>query len=76
MTAMKIGIVTGGGIVTSATQEQNREARLGGIGGQVAHTGTSVESVPLAEAIGQLRTMPLEGGVIYAARALGISLGD
>jgi 6-phosphofructokinase 1 len=120
----------GGDFVTSAAQEQNREARLGGIGAQVAaeverrtaketrvvvlghlqrggsptnmdrtictlfgakavdliaagqfgrmvsHTGTSVESVPLAEAIGQLRTVPLDGGDIHAARCLGISMGD
>jgi 6-phosphofructokinase 1 len=120
----------GGEFVTSGAQEQNREARLGGIGAQVAaeverrtgketrvvvlghlqrggsptnldrtictlfgakaveliaagkfgrmvaHTGTSVESVPLLEAIGQLRTVPLEGGDIQAARSLGISMGD
>jgi 6-phosphofructokinase 1 len=120
----------GGDFVTCGVQQQNREARLGGIGavvaeeiekrtgketrvvvlghlqrggsptnmdralctlfgakaveliadgrfGQmVAHTGTSVEAVPLAEAIGHLRTVPLNGGYVYAARALGISLGD
>jgi len=42
----------------------------------VAHTGKSVESVMLTEAIGQLRTVPLEGGFVETARALGISLGD
>jgi len=120
----------GGDFVTSGAQEQNREARLGGIAAQVAaeverrtgketrivvlghlqrggtptnmdrtictlfgakavdliaagnfgrmvaHTGSSVESVPLAEAVGQLRTVPLEGGVVHAARCLGISMGD
>jgi 6-phosphofructokinase 1 len=120
----------GGDFVTSGAQEQNREARLGGIGAQVAaeverrtgketrvvvlghlqrggsptnmdrtictlfgaravdlvaagkfgemvaHTGTSVESVPLADAIGQLRTVPLEGAIVRAARSLGISMGD
>jgi 6-phosphofructokinase 1 len=120
----------GGGFVTSGAQEENREARLGGIGAVVAaevarrtgketrvvvlghlqrggspttmdrtictlfgakavdliaegkfgqmaaHTGTSVESVPLAEAIGHLRTVPPKGGVIDAARSLGISMGD
>ena len=119
----------GGGFVTSGAQEQNREARLGGIGAQVAaeverrtgkesrvvvlghlqrggsptnmdrsictlfgakavdliaedqfgrmvsHSGKEVESVPLAEAIGQLRTVPLQGGFIHAATALGISMG-
>jgi phosphofructokinase-like protein len=48
----------------------------GKFGQMVAHTGTSVESVPLAEAIGHLRTVPLDGGYVHAARALGISLGD
>ncbi len=120
----------GSDFVTCGAQQQNREARLGGIGavvaqeieqrtgketrvvvlghlqrggsptnmdralctlfgakaveliaqkqfGQmVAHTGKSVESVPLAEAIGQLRTVPLDGGYVHAARALGISMGD
>lgn len=45
-------------------------------GQMVAHTGQSVESVPLAKAIGQLRTVPLDGGYVHCARALGISLGD
>jgi len=120
----------GGDFVTSGAQQENREARLGGIGAvvaeeiekrtgketrvvvlghlqrggsptnmdralctlfgakaveliaegrfgrMVAHTGTRVESVPLSEAIGQLRTVPLDGGFVHAARALGISLGD
>lgn len=116
--------------VTSSTQEQNREARLGGVGAliadeignrtgketrvvvlghlqrggsptnmdrvlctmfgakavemiaakqfgrMVAHTGTTVDSVPLTEAIGQLRSVPLDSAYIITARALGISLGD
>lgn len=120
----------GGDFITAGTQQQHREARLGGIGAvvaeeierrtgketrvvvlghlqrggsptnmdralctlfgakaveliaqkrfgeMVAHTGKSVESVPLAEAIGQLRTVPLDGGYVHCARALGMSLGD
>ena len=120
----------GGSFVTSGGQEENREARLGGIGAvvaaeiekrtgketramvlghlqrggsptfmdrvlctlfgakavelitegrfgrMVAHNGKFVDSVPLAEAIGQLRTVPLDEGFIHAARALGIRLGD
>jgi 6-phosphofructokinase 1 len=116
--------------VTSAEQSQNREARLGGIGAQVAQeiqkrtsketrcvvlghlqrgggptnmdralctifgakaveliadkqfgrmvsfSGTQVTSVPLAEATGKLRTVPLDGGFVTAARSLGICLGD
>jgi 6-phosphofructokinase 1 len=48
----------------------------GRFGRMVAHNGKFVDSVPLAKAIGELRTVPLEGGFVTAARALGISLGD
>ena len=120
----------GGDFVTSGGQQQNREARLGGIGSVVAaeiekrtgketrtmvlghlqrggsptymdrvlctlfgakavelitegrfgrmvvHTGKTVDSVPLTEAISRLRTVPLTGGFVETTRALGISLGD
>jgi ATP-dependent phosphofructokinase / diphosphate-dependent phosphofructokinase len=120
----------GGDFVTSGEQQQNREARLGGVGAvvaaevekrtgketrvvvlghlqrggsptnmdralctlfgakavelvadrifgmMVAHTGTSVEGVPLKKAIGQLRTVPLDSVFVNTARALGICLGD
>lgn len=45
-------------------------------GRMVAHTGVTVSSVPLVDAIGQLRTVPLDSAFISTARALGISLGD
>jgi phosphofructokinase-like protein len=48
----------------------------GQFGRMVAHTGKAVESVTLAEAVGQLRTVPLDSGFVQTARALGISLGD
>jgi 6-phosphofructokinase 1 len=48
----------------------------GRFGEMVTHTGTSVESVPLSEAVSRLRTVPPEGAFVQAARALGISLGD
>jgi phosphofructokinase-like protein len=121
---------SGAGFVTSADQPQNREARLGGIGAQVAeeigrrtgketrsvvlghlqrgggptnmdralctifgakaveliaerkfgqmvsYTGSGIASVPLSEATGKLRTVPLDGGFVSAARSLGICLGD
>ena len=120
----------GGEFVTSADQPTDREARLGGIGTQVAaeierrtgketramvlghlqrgggptnfdralctlfgttaveliadgqfgrmvtYTGPSIESVPIAEAVGQLRRVALDGAFVRGARALGISLGD
>lgn len=48
----------------------------GRYGRMVAHNGKYVDSVPLSEAIGRLRTVPLDEGFVRAARALGISLGD
>lgn len=48
----------------------------GRFGEMVAHTGVSVESVPLSEAVCRLRTVPPDGAFVQAARALGICLGD
>ena len=48
----------------------------GRFGRMVAHNGKFVTSVPLAEAIGQLRTVPLDEGFVRATRSLGICLGD
>ena len=116
--------------VTSADQTDNREARLGGVGAQVAaeiqkrtwketrsvvlgylqrgggpsnmdralctafgakavdliaekqfghmvaFTAGQITSVPLSEATSQLRTVPLNGGFVAAARSMGICLGD
>lgn len=33
-------------------------------------------AVKLTEAIGRLRTVPLDGDIVQTARALGISFGD
>lgn len=120
----------GGDFVTSTNQPQNREARLGGMGAQVAEeiqkrsgketrcvvlghlqrggsptnmdralctaygakaveliaeqkfghmasfSGSAITSVPLSAATGQLRTVPLDGGFVMAARSMGICLGD
>ncbi|MCO6455383.1 MAG: ATP-dependent 6-phosphofructokinase [Pirellulaceae bacterium] len=120
----------GADFVTSTHQPQNREARLGGIGAQVAEqiqertgqetrvvvlghlqrgggptnmdralctifgtkaveliaqqrfgemvafTGSQVASVPILDAVGRLRTVPLDGGFVMSARSLGICLGD
>jgi len=48
----------------------------GRFGRMVAHNGKFVDSVPLAEATGQLRTVPLDEGFVRATRSLRISLGD
>jgi len=45
-------------------------------GRMVSFTGSDVVDVPIAEAVGALRTVPLDGGFINTARALGIALGD
>ena len=120
----------GGGFVTSGDQPADREARLGGVGAQVAaelerrtgkearamvlghlqrgggptnfdralctlfgvsafdlaasgqfgrmvtFTGAQISSVPIADAVGQLRRVPLDGGFVAGARALGVCLGD
>ena len=120
----------GGEFVTSANQPADREARLGGIGAQVAaeierrtgketrsmvlghlqrggpptnfdralctlfgttavdliadgrfgrmvtYTGATLDSVPIAEAVGQLKRVPPDGAFVRGARALGIALGD
>jgi 6-phosphofructokinase 1 len=119
-----------GQFVTSATQEANREARLGGIGAMVAvnverltgketrtcvlghlqrggaptpfdrtlcsifgaHAveliaggefgkmvawqGDRIGSIEIREAVGRLKTVPPDGGLVRTARALGISMGD
>jgi phosphofructokinase-like protein len=48
----------------------------GKLGHMVTFTGAQIASVPLAEATGKLRTVPLDGGFVRTARALGICLGD
>lgn len=119
-----------GGFVTSASQEANREARLGGIGNvvaeeignrsgkecrccvlghlqrggtpttfdrvlcsmfgamavelvangefgkMVAFTNSRIGAVNIADAVGKLKTVPLDGVMARTARALGICLGD
>lgn len=45
-------------------------------GHMVAYQGSVVTSVPIAEAVGRLKTVPCDAGFIRTARALGISFGD
>jgi 6-phosphofructokinase 1 len=119
-----------GGFVSAGAQEENREARLGGIGAvvaeevgkrsgkesrccvlghlqrggspttfdralctmfgavavelvaagdfgkMVAYTGQNVGPIPLRQAVGRLKTVTPDGGLLRTARALGIGLGD
>jgi 6-phosphofructokinase 1 len=45
-------------------------------GRMVCFTGATIDSVPIADAVGRLRRVPADGAFVRAARALGISLGD
>jgi ATP-dependent phosphofructokinase / diphosphate-dependent phosphofructokinase len=45
-------------------------------GRMVSFSGSQITSVPIADATGQLRTVPLNGGFVTAARSMGICLGD
>jgi 6-phosphofructokinase 1 len=42
----------------------------------VAHDPTTIRPVPLAEAVKNIRTVPLDSDTVQTARDLGISLGD
>jgi 6-phosphofructokinase 1 len=48
----------------------------GDFGKMVAFTGQQVGAVELAKAVGGLKTVPPDGGLVRTARALGICLGD
>jgi phosphofructokinase-like protein len=48
----------------------------GKFGTMVSFSGSSITSVSLADATGQLRTVPLDGGFVSSARSLGVSFGD
>jgi len=48
----------------------------GDFGKMVAFTGQQVGAVEISVAVGGLKTVPLDGGLLRTARALGISLGD
>jgi ATP-dependent phosphofructokinase / diphosphate-dependent phosphofructokinase len=48
----------------------------GKFGQMVAFTGSKVVDVPILEATGRLRTVPLDGGFVTAARSMGVCLGD
>ena len=45
-------------------------------GQMVAHRPPDTLGIPIADAIGKLRTVPLDGDIVRTARALGICLGD
>lgn len=48
----------------------------GKFGHMVAYQGSQMGAIPIAEAVGRLKTVPPTGGFIRTARALGVCLGD
>jgi 6-phosphofructokinase 1 len=48
----------------------------GRLGRLVVYTGHGVDSVPLADAVDSLRTVPPDGALVRAAREMGVSFGD
>jgi 6-phosphofructokinase 1 len=48
----------------------------GAFGSMVALTSTGIEPVPLIQAIGKIRTVPVDGEMVRIARALGTSFGN
>jgi 6-phosphofructokinase 1 len=53
-----------------------RLAARGEFGRMVCLQGADIASVPIAEAIGKLKTVPPHGELVQTARDLGISFGD
>jgi 6-phosphofructokinase 1 len=48
----------------------------GEFGEMVAYFGSHVGHVKIAEAVGRLKTVPIDSGFVRTARALGVCLGD
>jgi ATP-dependent phosphofructokinase / diphosphate-dependent phosphofructokinase len=48
----------------------------GAFGCLVIYTGRGIETVPLAAAVGRIRTVPPDGMMIQAARAMDVCFGD
>jgi phosphofructokinase-like protein len=48
----------------------------GNFGSMVALQGKSVRSVPLGDAVNDIKRVPVDGEVVRTARRLGVSLGD
>lgn len=63
-------------LCTSFGAEAVELVARGEFGRMVSFLGTHVGSVTLLEAVAQLKTVPVAGGLIGTARALGVCLGD
>jgi phosphofructokinase-like protein len=50
--------------------------RKGKFGEMVCLRGTEIESIPISEAVSQLKLVPLDGDLIATARSVGTTFGD
>jgi 6-phosphofructokinase 1 len=48
----------------------------GNFGSMVALQGKAVRSVPLGDAVNDIKRVPIDGEVVHTARRLGVSFGD
>ena len=48
----------------------------GDFGMMVAYQGDHITAIPIADAVGKLKTVEPDGSLTRTARAMGISLGD
>ena len=64
----QLGLAYGAGAVMAL--------RSGADGVLISYQPPEVKTVPLAESIGRIRTVPVEGEMMQIARALGIAFGD
>jgi 6-phosphofructokinase 1 len=48
----------------------------GHFGTMIASRGSVIAPVPLADGVGRIRTVPVDGELVHSARAIGISFGD
>ena len=51
-------------------------AMAGRFGMMVALQGTQITAVPIADAVGQLKTVPLDSDLVKAARSIDLEFGD
>ena len=53
-----------------------RLIKKGAFGRMVALVPPDLESIPIREAVGRMKTVPVDSDIIEAAREIGISFGD
>lgn len=53
-----------------------RFVEAGKFGTMAALRSTEIVAVPIEEAIGQIKSVPMDSDILQTARSLGISFGD